>query len=382
MTLRQSTLLFAAILSCFSACKKSDSKTASGDAGQKASRALGQAGESCTARSDCASGLACIANICSASSAQRDSGTKDGSTQVSDPRGAAGESCTARRDCQEGLGCIDNVCRASASATKDAGPNTERGQKGESCASRADCIDTLACVGGVCRDVEVPLPTLTKTCHEVQCSATADCCKDYPLTTAQCMSYKMQCDMGTTSACTFYKQTCECTKICDGDQCVQDTSCTGDTDCADLSLQYCVSKKCAQCRTDTDCTVTDQKCVNNVCKKPCTHDEECPFSRGTAGTPIKITACMAGDCVERNCKSDRECYFASDDPEAKCGTDGKCTHPCFNDGDCTQQFNVCKNNLCVFVGCETDAECRLALGLGLSSGIGLPSTTVGTAVCR
>jgi hypothetical protein len=124
-----------------------------------------------------------------------------------------------------------------------------------------------------------------------------------------------------------------------------------------------------------DCTVTDQKCVAHTCKKPCTHDEECPYSKGVGGQPVTITQCMAGDCVERKCIGDRECYFASGDPDAKCGSDGKCTHPCLNDGECTAPFNVCEKDLCVFVGCGSDQECRLALGLGAPG-------TLGTAVCR
>jgi hypothetical protein len=365
------------LLASASACKNSETKATGGDAG--ISRALGKAGESCTARADCARGLACIAGVCSMSATVQDAGrSADGAAApISDPRGGAGESCTSHRDCQEKLACIDNRCVADTSKPQDAGPVTasQRGAKGESCASRADCVDGLACVGGVCRDIEVPLTALPRECHEVQCKATADCCKDFPVVSAQCMSYMMQCSMGTTSACSFYKQTCECTKVCDGDQCVQDLSCTGDTDCADPYAIHCYDKKCVQCRDDTDCTTLDQKCVAHVCKKPCTHDEECPYDAGVGGGPITITACMAGDCVERKCASDRECYFASGDHDAKCGSDGKCTHPCLNDGECAAKFNVCEKGLCVFVGCSTDQECRLALGLGTPG-------SISTAVCR
>jgi hypothetical protein len=369
----------AVLLLALGGCNKASPMEAR-DAGSKAAPtavSLGQSGESCTSHGDCASGLACIANVCSGSAQSGDArvtGPDGGPAMKSDPRGAAGESCTARRDCQEGLACIENRCAQPPSGMQATG-STERGAKGESCQSRADCVQGLACVAGSCRDVEVPFKTLPKQCHEVQCQVTADCCKGFPLTSAQCVQYKSDCSSGTTSACTFYKQICECTRVCDGDQCVQDLSCSADLDCPSSLTPYCVSKACVGCRSDTDCTLTGEKCVAHACKKPCEHDEECPFSQGTAGMPITITACMGGECKDRDCKSDRECYFASSDPEAKCGGDGKCTRPCVNDGDCKAAFNVCEAGLCVFVGCDTDAECRLALGLG-------SATEIGTAICK
>ena len=49
-------------------------------------------------------------------------------------------------------------------------------------------------------------------------------------------------------------------------------------------------------------------------------------------------------------------------------SDKKCRVPCDADSDCasesnTSSFQVCQQGQCVFVGCESDAECRALLGL-------------------
>ncbi len=61
---------------------------------------LGEAGESCRARSDCAGGLKCVDNVC------RDA--------------FEGAACGSRRDCGERLGCFRNVCTTAERATESA----------------------------------------------------------------------------------------------------------------------------------------------------------------------------------------------------------------------------------------------------------------------
>jgi hypothetical protein len=63
--------------------------------------ALGDVGESCRARSDCADGLKCVDKTC------RDQ--------------FEGTSCESRRDCGPRLGCFSNVCAASADAVAPRG---------------------------------------------------------------------------------------------------------------------------------------------------------------------------------------------------------------------------------------------------------------------
>lgn len=86
--------------------------------------ALGDVGESCRARSDCAEGLKCVDKTC------RDQ--------------FEGTSCESRRDCGPRLGCFANVCSASADAAVPRGgdpagreassesPDAEKGKRVES----------------------------------------------------------------------------------------------------------------------------------------------------------------------------------------------------------------------------------------------------------
>ena len=64
--------------------------------------------------------------------------------------------------------------------------------------------------------------------------------------------------------------------------------------------------------------------------------------------------------------SDRECVFLLGDALAEC-LDAECLVPCQEDSECagdattTMTFQVCEAGKCVFVGCESDAECRALL---------------------
>src|SRR5262245_55470370 len=64
----------------------------SDDSPQGESVALGGTGESCTARRDCAAGLACVEQVCI------DPAAVDGGLPIQQ-RGSVGESCRASNDC-------------------------------------------------------------------------------------------------------------------------------------------------------------------------------------------------------------------------------------------------------------------------------------------
>jgi hypothetical protein len=54
--------------------------------------------------------------------------------------GDAGESCRSRFDCAEGLSCVEGVC----------GPRLAHPMEGSACGARADCGRGMRCVGGRC----------------------------------------------------------------------------------------------------------------------------------------------------------------------------------------------------------------------------------------
>jgi hypothetical protein len=94
----------------------------------------------------------------------------------------------------------------------------------------------------------------------------------------------------------------------------------------------------------------------------CTIDENCPL----------LHDCQDSACVDVGCRSDRECVFVTGDALGKC-REGECKVPCEADTDCVSEaledrFQVCEQGECVFVGCESDVECRALLGLASMPG--------------
>jgi hypothetical protein len=86
-------------------------------------------------------------------------------------------------------------------------------------------------------------------------------------------------------------------------------------------------------------------------------DSDCPL----------FDRCTNGKCVDSGCQTNRECVAATHNVESTCGTDGKCIIPCATDLECgsptSYQFFSCINRQCTFVGCQSDKDCELYLGL-------------------
>jgi hypothetical protein len=250
-------------------------------------------------------------------------------------------------------------------------------RKGEACQTTNDCAVGLACMppsstGGVgtCVLGVFNVTETGKECAVVECQAATDCC-DEP--SSSCPPLKTQCDQqlanldaginpGSTDYCELYRRLCTCdpsTRDCENGHCV--TKCVTDATCAILggSANKCLGGKCAQCAKDEDCkggrSSSDLICVNGECKAPCQTDGDCPgFER-----------CVQGRCVEGGCQTDRECIAATRNVEATCGSDGRCIIPCQTDLECGTpkgyQFFSCVRGQCLYMGCESDKDCRLLL---------------------
>ena len=140
--------------------------------------------------------------------------------------------------------------------------------------------------------------------------------------------------------------------------------CTDDASCANSGGGgKCLGGKCGQCATDTDCggSSSDLMCVSGKCKPPCQGDGDCSgFDR-----------CLQGRCIEGGCQTNRECIAATRNVEATCGTDGKCIVPCQTDLECGNPkgytFFSCVGGQCLYMGCESDKDCRLLFGSGAGS---------------
>lgn len=308
----------------------------------------GGAGESCTRRADCAEGLLCIAEVCV-------SGAPDGGVG-STPAGEGG-SCLARNDCHTGLVCMANRCEQAAVGVD---PNNRYGGTGESCQAKNDCAAELACVANTCREVTLSLSHTDKDCYRVECTETADCCASF-VPNESCDAYRDNCETDPIF-CNTYRALCECNQECVDEVCVAAAQgCASDAECLSTQTPFCVDTRCSQCGDDNDCPGAGTQCVDGVCMAPCSIDENCPL----------LHACQDSVCVDVGCMSDRECVFATGNTQAKC-VEGECAAPCTTDAECVSddqtRFQVCEDSRCVFVGCDSDAECRALLNLQSTPG--------------
>ena len=256
----------------------------------------------------------------------------------------------------------------------DAGstPEIERSELGESCRARNDCVEGLICVNATCVDKNVDIEVTAKICVFVECGEDADCCTDYEPSIPQesCDTYKANCDTDPVyyqDYCVAYESSCVCHHKCIDSRCETPLviNCTEDVHCATLTLTpYCVDHQCMECTENEHCLLEGDECIDNVCQQPpppCVNNEQCPL----------MFACQEGDCVEVGCTTDRECFFYTGFDRSVCSSERKCTIPCEADDDCVAQDNningdpfwVCQTGTCVFVGCQTDEECRVYLGV-------------------
>jgi len=229
-----------------------------------------------------------------------------------------------------------------------------KSERGETCLARNDCVDGLACINGQCMLNEYPISVQARECVRIDCAEDADCCVDFVPDT-NCPTYQTDCeDNFIQSSCDAYNRYCICNRVCDDQMCVIPNICTTDTDCILLQGSgVCDNGVCVECLVDVDCP-GDGICNvdTNRCISRCTRNEECDI----------FEQCNAnGECEESGCNDNRECYFATGSPLSECH-DGECRVPCENDAECNP-FDACQNGLCVFVGCTSDEQCRILLGL-------------------
>lgn len=320
----------------------------------------GGVGESCTAANDCQDKLSCLSLRCVAlSEPSRDGGALPGS----------GASCSARSECATGLTCIDDVCRAMSVGTTD--PSGRYSGRGESCRAKNDCAPGLACVSNTCRDTKTPLSHTKKSCYRVECATQADCCAAF-VPNDKCETYRKNCETDPIF-CNTYRTLCTCGRDCKEELCVTTPpGCVSNAECTSMQTPFCVASKCAECDRDEACVGDGERCVEGMCLAACTLDENCPAQH----------SCQDGKCTETGCTTDRECAFATRAPIAVC-RNKKCQVPCAADSDCTPsestgrpdanddprlQLQVCEAGECVFVGCESNNECRALLSIQSARG--------------
>jgi len=274
--------------------------------------------------------------------------------------------------------------------------DVRQARKGEACQTTDDCAGGLACVpatvgGGVCVLGAFSVAQTAKECAIIECTTPQDCCGPPP---ASCPGDLQLCqlDAGAASqqACARYNTQCVCDttqRDCEQNKCV--AKCTENNTCIGSGTgRICAGGRCVQCGQDTDCVGGALKCKSGKCQAPCEGDGDCPgFER-----------CLAGECAQGGCSTNRECVAATRNVEATCGTDGKCIVPCATDLECGNpknfKFFSCVSGQCLYLGCASDKDCRLFLegtistssssggSSGTSASSGGTTTTKQHIVCR
>lgn len=348
-------------LACASACALIFIACA-GDSNQVVEpEARGQRGESCRARNDCESGLACISGTCSrndfditpeAKQCDRVDCQEDTDCCGDRPIDPPPECADRATLCTPSLpGCVPTSCTSDSECNGGSCGTGSCSTSGSSCTSDTDCMDT--CVGSFC------------SVSGLSCITDGDCFSSGTCVGRSCSCQNPQYDP-TNPVCSNPDCTDTCTLRCVEERCVADSSCDQDSDCFARGLTLCDGGRCVACVEDDDCDVEGgETCVDNECVEPCTQNEECPL----------FHACEGGECVEKGCSSNRECVLAAsqtgsgedarlaqclpsdEDPDVKV-----CKVPCENDGACSQ-FEICDSGFCKFIGCESDEECRSFLGI-------------------
>jgi hypothetical protein len=228
------------------------------------------------------------------------------------------------------------------------------GERGESCQARNDCKEGLACVRNTCVLNDYAISASSGQCSRIECEDTEECCQ----LDAQCQEYDDACKGGDASACDYFEALCTCNEQCIDKQCQEVSTCADDTECGQGTCSD--AGVCVECTGDDECFGGEQ-CVQGRCKEGCKTDANCPL----------FHACDQGECVEQDCQNDRECVLFTEDGDATC-TDGECIVPCTNDAECNDGnngfFEICEDQRCIFVGCETDHECRIALDMKNTDG--------------
>lgn len=230
--------------------------------------------------------------------------------------------------------------------------------RGESCRARNDCASGLRCINNICALNDFSIEPTALSCDLIECVADGDCCPEPP---PSCTSLERDCTAGDTFACDEFDRSCRCRRSCQESRCV--FSCATDPDCGFGST--CVAGLCVECSSDGECG-GDRVCRVGQCVSACSSNSDCPY----------FHTCTGGECVETGCTTDRECIAATSNPRATC-TEGECSAPCESDAQCNvsgYSFQACTDGQCVYVGCETDEECRIFLRITPGS--------MSSAVCR
>lgn len=232
--------------------------------------------------------------------------SKDGKTEsVVEPSapGGRGESCRARNDCRSGLACISNTCVQNEFNISPTAKSCDLVE----CAGDSDC----------CEDFVAPEPTCTtyqEQCnlgdtfycqqYEQTCRCNQECANERCVFFTPC-STSDDCFGAGTCSDGKCQTTCSSDNDCfDGEKCVNSEcvqGCAINEECP--YFHACQDGQCVEtgCNSDRECIGVSgnlrSTCRDGECTVPCENDGEC------SGQQV----CEGGACVFIGCENDEEC---------------------------------------------------------------------------
>lgn len=237
--------------------------------------------------------------------------------------GGRGESCRARTDCASGLACLAGVCTQNNFRVAPAARVCARIE----CATPEDCCNPLS-------------PTQAEECQQLDSTCKSLSTGSVPVEEIpSCQEFFLNCDCSRACEAGACIATCtnnlQCENVLDRPTCIANrcAACQADTDCptqmgrpgvcneglcqagcrdrrdceylqtCDEATQRCVE---AGCETDRECIAVSGNarsvCIDTECVLPCDNDLEC-----NVGANYSFSACIRGICTYLGCQTDEEC---------------------------------------------------------------------------
>ncbi|MBC7171609.1 MAG: hypothetical protein H5U40_04245 [Polyangiaceae bacterium] len=238
-------------------------------------------------------------------------------------RGGAGESCRARNDCSSDLACVRERCTPDGFGLSPTGSECFRVE----CAEKSDC-----CAGFV---PDANCGTYETTCNDdpgqclsylALCVCNEECedslCRDRgPSCTVDDHCYSITtpiCEAGHCVACRAHTDCEGADERCIENDCVR--PCLEDEECP--LFHRCDAGACVEtgCSSDRECVYLlgdgRAKCRDRACQVGCSSDYECDVGA--------YEVCSGGVCVFAGCASDAECRVILDLANEPPGVTAEC----------------------------------------------------------
>jgi hypothetical protein len=346
-------------------------------------------GESCERTFDCASGLACLQNVCFPAPTVGDGGLADGGeggVATGPHLGLLNESCQTSSDCQSPLECISDSCAVVSYNLTSTGKSCT----GE-CNTAADCCElpvnfeaffpewyTFPADGGFGETIHPELSGSSLRCQDLLAfiGGDASICNQATFPSNEeslaegCFDYQTYCTCAAnTWACNnnacSYTAPCTTNSVTAGG-CPSETR-TGRALGATCNLAGAATTGTCQagCTTAADCAGTfpsgsghacsaadagtgDCTCYQSACYFKCSKDIDC-----ASGSTCDATTSL---CKAAGCATAADCVESTGNPLAQCNA-GACQIGCTNDVECNPPSTICSAGFCKAAGCSSDANC-------------------------